>query len=91
MSRDHLAIIRFFDFLTNREYGTCFENPIFLDLLSLTLSHKNNFSINQTYDRITLPFLSCEEPSTSIVILGIELDSTNQIARLPADKLATLQ
>ena len=29
----------------------------------------------------------CEGPATVLVILGIELDSANQVARLPAEKL----
>ena len=33
----------------------------------------------------------CEGPSTSLVVLGIELDSVNQIARLPAEKLIALR
>lgn len=33
----------------------------------------------------------CEGPSTSLVVLGIELDSVNQIARLPIDKLSRLR
>lgn len=33
----------------------------------------------------------CVGPDTSIVILGIELDSINQTARLPTDKLTNLQ
>ena len=32
----------------------------------------------------------CEGPSTVLVVLGIELDSINQIARLPIDKLSKL-
>jgi len=33
----------------------------------------------------------CEGPSTVLVVLGIELDSINQIARLPSDKLSKLR
>jgi len=33
----------------------------------------------------------CVGPCTTMVVLGIELDSINQIARLPADKLLNLQ
>ena len=33
----------------------------------------------------------CAGPSTTMVVLGIELDSVNQIARLPAEKLRDLQ
>ena len=33
----------------------------------------------------------CEGPTTVLVVLGIELDSINQAARLPADKLLALQ
>ena len=33
----------------------------------------------------------CEGPATVLVLLGIELDSINQAARLPADKLSALQ
>ena len=33
----------------------------------------------------------CEGPATVLVVLGLELDSVNQVARLPADKLVTLQ
>ena len=33
----------------------------------------------------------CEGPATVLVILGIELDSVNQVARLPAEKLLALQ
>ena len=32
-----------------------------------------------------------EGPTTVLVVLGIELDSVNQVARLPADKLVALQ
>ena len=32
----------------------------------------------------------CEGPATVLVVLGLELDSVNQVARLPADKLVTL-
>ena len=33
----------------------------------------------------------CVGPSTVLMVLGIELDSFNQIARLPTEKLSTLQ
>ena len=33
----------------------------------------------------------CVGPATVLVVLGIELDSVNQIARLPADKLSALK
>ena len=33
----------------------------------------------------------CEGPCTSLVVLGIELDSVNQIARLPNEKLLALR
>ena len=33
----------------------------------------------------------CEGPATVLVILGIELDSVNQVAHLPAEKLLALQ
>ena len=33
----------------------------------------------------------CEGPATVLVVLGIELDSVNQVARLPAEKLLALQ
>ena len=33
----------------------------------------------------------CVGPSTRLVVLGIELDSVAQVARLPSDKLSTLQ
>ena len=33
----------------------------------------------------------CVGPSTVLVVLGIELDSVNQVARLPAQKLSTLK
>ena len=33
----------------------------------------------------------CEGPTTSMVVLGIHLDSTNQTARLPPEKLSALQ
>ena len=33
----------------------------------------------------------CEGPATVLVVLGFELDSINQAARLPANKLSALQ
>ena len=33
----------------------------------------------------------CVGPATSMTILGIELDSVNQVARLPEDKLVALR
>ena len=41
--------------------------------------------------RPSFPFEKCEGPATVLVVLGIELDSINQAARLPADKLSALQ
>ena len=41
--------------------------------------------------RPSSPFGKCEGPATVLVVLGIELDSINQAARLPADKLSALQ
>ena len=41
--------------------------------------------------RPSSPFEKCEGPATVLVVLGIELDSINQAARLPADKLSALQ
>ena len=42
--------------------------------------------------RLGLPLQpgNCVGPSTVLVVLGIELDSVNQIARLPAKKLSAL-
>ena len=43
--------------------------------------------------RLGLPLhpRKCEGPATVLVVLGIELDSVNHVARLPADKLVALQ
>ena len=41
--------------------------------------------------RPSSPFENCEGPATVLVVLGIEFDSINQAARLPADKLSALQ
>ena len=43
--------------------------------------------------RLGLPLhpKKCVGPSTSLIVLGIELDSLHQVARLPADKLAALR
>ena len=43
--------------------------------------------------RLGPPFHPCKwvEPSTALVVLGIELDSVNQAARLPAKKLSALK
>ena len=43
--------------------------------------------------RLGLPFHPGKwvEPSTSLTVLGIELDSVNQVARLPAEKLSALK
>ena len=45
------------------------------------------------WKRLGLPLhlRKCEGPATVLVVLGIELDSINQAARLPADKLSALQ
>ena len=41
--------------------------------------------------RPSSPFEKSEGPATVLVVLGIELDSINQAARLPADKLSALK
>lgn len=44
-----------------------------------------------TYLGLPLHPTKCEGPATSLVALGIELDSVNQIARLPTEKLSRLR
>ena len=54
----------------------------------------NNLSIAiSVCQRLGLPLHpgKCVGPSTVLVVLGIELDSVNQIARLPAEKLSALR
>ena len=59
---------------------------------SLQCAYNLNTAVSVCH-RLGLPLHAnkCVGPATSMTIMGIELDSVNQVARLPEDKLLALQ
>ena len=72
---------------------SCFALNNFVTAVSPSQHCAHNMSIASSLKmaRPSSPFENCEGPATVLVVLGIEFDSINQAARLPADKLSALQ